>query len=63
VYRAIAGRLRLREWESSVDDKLRIAHQIYEMLADQVHTHRALALEVTVVLLIAFEIVMAFWRH
>lgn len=63
IYRAIAARLQLREWESSVDDKIRIAHQIYEMLADQLNTRRSMTLEVIVVVLIAFEILMALSRH
>lgn len=63
VYRAIAERLRLREWEASIDGKMRIAQQIYEMLADEVNHRRALVLEVIVILLIAFEVLFALTRH
>lgn len=63
VYRAIAERLRLQEWESSIDGKIRIAQQIYEMLADEVNHRRAVALEVIIILLIAFEIVWALTGH
>ncbi|HEY9855434.1 MAG TPA: hypothetical protein V6D05_06830 [Stenomitos sp.] len=63
VYRAIAERLRLQEWESSIDGKIRIAQQIYEMLADEVNHRRALALEVIVILLIAFEVIWALTKH
>lgn len=63
VYRAIAERLRLQEWESSVDGKIRIAQQIYEMLADEVNHRRAIALEVIIILLIAFEVVWALTKH
>lgn len=63
VYRAIAERLRLQEWESSIDGKIRIAQQIYEMLADEVNHRRAVALEVIIILLIAFEIVWALAGH
>lgn len=59
VYRAIAERLRLQEWQSSVDGKMRIAQQIYEMLTSEVNHRRGAALEVIIILLITFEVVWA----
>lgn len=63
VYRAISERLRLFEWEASIDGKIRTAQEVYQMLTDQVNTRRAVALEVIIILLIAFEVVMALGRH
>lgn len=63
IYRGIAERLRLREWEGSIDDKIRFAQQIYQLLSDQADTRRSVALELIIILLIAFEIVAALSRH
>lgn len=62
LYRIIAERLRLREWEASIDDKLKTAQHVYQMLTDQVDTRRSVLMEVIIIVLIAFEILMAF-RH
>ncbi|MBO9542454.1 hypothetical protein J7643_17840 [bacterium] len=59
IYRAIAERLRLSEWEASIDGKIRTAQEVYQMLTDQVNTRRSVALELIIILLIAFEVVMA----
>jgi hypothetical protein len=63
VYRLIADRLRLREWEGSIDGKIQTAQQVFQMLTDQVDTRRSFALEVIIILLIALEIAMALSRH
>ncbi|MGE5706964.1 MAG: hypothetical protein ACM3YO_01420 [Bacteroidota bacterium] len=58
VYRSISRRLSLREWEENLDQKLKTAHQIYQMLIEQVSTSRSAMLELIVILLIAIEIVI-----
>lgn len=58
VYRAIAERLRLREWEESIEGKIKIASQIYQVLNEQVDTGRFVVLEVIIILLIAIETVL-----
>jgi hypothetical protein len=60
IYRSISRRLSLREWEDSLDEKLKMAHQIYGMLIDQVNTSRATIMELIVIILIALEIPIFF---
>jgi hypothetical protein len=60
VYRAISERLRLKEWEASIEGKLRSARQIYEVLTDSLDIGRSVFLEWTIIILIALEIVLLF---
>jgi hypothetical protein len=60
VYRAISERLRLKEWEESIDGKLRSARSIYEVLTDSLDIGRSVFLEWTIIILIALEIVLFF---
>lgn len=60
VYRAISERLRLKEWEGSIEGKLRSARSIYEVLTDSLDIGRSVFLEWTIIILIALEIVLLF---
>lgn len=60
AYRQMAARFHLPEWEQSIRGKLEMIEGIYTTLADQAHTARAELLELTVVLLIVLEIILAF---
>ena len=60
VYRAISERLRLKDWEASIDGKLRSARSIYEVLTDSLDIGRSVFLEWTIIILIALEIVLLF---
>jgi hypothetical protein len=62
IYRQLAGRFHLPEWEQSIERKLDVLEGVYRVLADQSATYRAELLEVIVVGLILFEIAIAFWR-
>ncbi|MBX9788885.1 MAG: hypothetical protein K2Y37_08200 [Pirellulales bacterium] len=62
VYRLVAARFHLDQWEQSIRRSLDVVEEVYRTLSDQTATWRAEFLEVVIVLLIAFEIVMAFWR-
>jgi hypothetical protein len=63
VYRLLAGRFHLEQWEQSIQRKLEVLEATYQTLADQAATYRAELLEWLIIWLIAFEIVMAFVRH
>ncbi len=63
LYRQLAGRFHLQQWEHSIQRKLETLEGIYTILADQAHAFRAEVLELTVILLILVEIVLAIWRH
>ncbi len=60
VYRAISERLRLKDWEASIEGKLRSARSIYEVLTDSQDIGRSVFLEWTIIILIALEIVLFF---
>jgi hypothetical protein len=59
VYRETALRFRLGETKAAVRDKLTLITRIAEGLGHEVQSRRDMLLEIMIVLLIAFEIVMA----
>jgi hypothetical protein len=63
VYRNAVTRFQLRSFQAAVDQKLSLVAQVYSLLRDETHHRRGMLLELTVVFLIAFEILMAFVRH
>jgi hypothetical protein len=63
VYRLLAGRFHLAEWEKGIQGKLNILQGVYQVLFDQAATYRTELLEAIIVALIVFEIVMALVRH
>ena len=63
VYRQLAMRFHLREWERSIHRKLEVAEGVYEVLSDQTITWRTEFLEVVVIILIVMEIVLALVGH
>lgn len=58
VYRLMSSVLRLNEWQNRVDGKLNNARQIFDTLNHEVQNRRSTLLEITIILLIAFEIVL-----
>ena len=58
IYRAIAMRLGLDDWQRQVDSKLGSVGELYRFLIDQAETARSEFLEIIVILLIAIEIVV-----
>jgi hypothetical protein len=62
LYQALNTRLHLKDWSDSIRHNLDVAERTHEMLYSQGATYRTELLEVIIVLLIAFEIVMAFVR-
>jgi hypothetical protein len=63
VYRLLAERFHLREWEEGIQRKLEVAEGVYQVVSDQTGTYRAEFLEITVVLLIVLEVFLALTRH
>jgi hypothetical protein len=59
VYRQLATRFHLNEWEHSIQRKLEVIEGIYQVLSDQAATYRAEVLEFVVVILIIVEVVLA----
>ncbi len=62
VYRQISQRFRVQEWNGAILRKLDTIDSIYEKLHDHSTSFRMEVLEWIIILLIASEIVMAFWR-
>ncbi len=63
VYRMLAARFHLDEWEQSIQRSLEVVEGVYRVLSDQAATYRTESLEIIVIVLIGFEIVMALVRH
>ena len=63
VYRLVADRFHLTEWEESIQRKLEVAEGVYQVFSDQAATNRTEFLEIIVIFLIFFEILLALFRH
>jgi hypothetical protein len=63
VYRQLATRFHLSEWEQSIQRKLEVIEGIYQVLSDQAATYRGEVLETVVVVLILLEIVLALFHR
>lgn len=63
VFGLASTRFHLNDWEQSIRRKLDTVGDVYDLLIDQAGSRRAEALEVTIVVLIALEIILALLRH
>jgi hypothetical protein len=63
VYGMASSRFHLDGWEQSIRRKLKTVGDVYDLLVQQASGRRMEVLELIIILLIAFEIVMAFVRH
>jgi hypothetical protein len=63
VYRLLAARFHLREWERNILRKLETAEGVYQVLSDQANTYRTDLMEVIVILLILLEIILALFHR
>lgn len=63
LYRGIAGRLSLSEWQHQVENKLSDVGEIYRFTHDQAEHGRSEFLEFTVIALISIEILMNVFLH
>ncbi len=63
VFDVASGRFHLREWQQSIRRKLETVGDVYDLLVQQAGGQRMEALEITVVVLIALEIILAVLRH
>jgi hypothetical protein len=63
VFEVASTRFHLRGWQQSIRRKLETVGDVYDRLVQQAGGYRMEALEITVVVLIALEIVLAVMRH
>jgi hypothetical protein len=63
VYRLLAERFHLREWERSIRRKLEVIEGVYKVVSDQASTFRMEFFEVIVIVLIFVEVLLAIFRR
>jgi hypothetical protein len=63
VYRLLAARFHLREWERSIQRKLDVIESVYRVVSDQAAAYRSEFLELVVIGLILLEVLLAIFRH
>jgi len=63
VYDQVATRFHLDEWGQNIQRSISVLESIYQVVSNQAASYRAETLEVTVVLLIIIEILLAIFRH
>ena len=63
AYRLVAKRLYLETWIENIQRKLEVAEGVYQVVSDQASSFRTQFLELTVVLLILIEIILAFFHR
>jgi hypothetical protein len=63
LYRLLARRFHLGEWEQSIQRKLEVAEGVYRVVADQADTSRTEFLEIVVIFLILLEILLALFHR
>ncbi len=59
IYRTAMELLRSKDWEESINEKLRVVTNTYKMLYDEISTKRGHLLELGIFLLIVIEIILA----
>ncbi len=62
IFRAALQRFRTRDWEESIGRKMDLLSKIPTLLQNEVNTRRGHLLEIIIILLIAYEIIMAYVR-
>jgi hypothetical protein len=63
LYRLVGSRFHLDDWSASIERSLAVAEGVYQVVAQQSAAYRTELLELIIIVLIAFEIVMALVRH
>ena len=63
VYRLMATRFHLPEWEKGIQRKLEVLEGLYQVISDQNSAFRSEFLEVVVVVLILTEILVSVFKH
>ncbi len=63
IYASALELFRGRTWRAGIDRKLAIIRETYSMLNDEQQSARSEALEVSIVLLIVLELLLAIFRH
>lgn len=62
IFRAAGEEFRIPEWEANIMRKMKLLANLSELLQGELNVNRSLWLEVTIVVLILFEIVSAYFK-
>lgn len=62
IFRAAVRRFRLNDWQHSINRKMQALAQVSQLLHGEVNVSRSHWLEIVIILLIAFEVVSAFFK-
>jgi hypothetical protein len=63
VYRLMAKRFHLEEWEQSIRRKLEVTEGAYRVVSDQADTYRTEFLEIIIIFLILLELILPLFRR
>jgi hypothetical protein len=63
VYHQVAARFHLDEWSENIRRSIGVLEGIYQVVSNQAASYRTEMLEITVVVLILIEILLAVFRH
>ena len=59
VYESAVRRFRIRAWQASIDAKQALLAQAYSLIRGQIEARRTTLLELTVIVLIVVEVILA----
>lgn len=62
IYRGATVQFRLKDWQASVTRKMNILAQVSNLLQGEMNMRRSHMLEIIVIILIAYEVIMAIWK-
>jgi hypothetical protein len=62
IFRAAGEKMRIPEWEENITRKINLFSNLSELLQGEVNVNRSLWLEITIVVLILFEIITTFTK-
>lgn len=63
IYRAATRRFRMSDWQNNITRKMNILAQVSNLLQGEINMRKSHVMEITIILLIAYEIVSAFWSR
>ncbi len=62
IYRAATRRFRLADWQNNITRKMNILAQVSNLLQGEINTRKGHMLEITIIILITYEILSALWH-
>jgi uncharacterized Rmd1/YagE family protein len=60
IFRAAGEKFRIPEWEANISRKINLFSNLSELLQGEINVNRSLWLEITIVVLILFELATTF---